>query len=71
MAEDILVRFGRRVRKLRLKRGWTQAQLAKRLGMDKSYLGDVERGKRNISSVKLEIIAKGFGLSMSQLFARV
>ena len=71
MVEDVRVRFGRRLRNLRLKRGWTQVQLAKRLGMDRSYLGDVERGKRNISSVKLDMIARGFGLSMAQLFARV
>ena len=68
MAEDIRVRFGRRLRKLRLKQGWTQAQLAKHLGLDRSYLGDVERGKRNISAVKLEVIARGFGISLAKLF---
>jgi len=68
MAEDICVRFGRRLRELRLKQGWTQAQLAKHLGLDRSYLGDVERGKRNISAVKLEVIARGFGISLAKLF---
>jgi len=71
MAEDIRVRFGRRLRKLRLKQGWTQAQLAKHLGLDRSYLGDVERGKRNISAAKLEVIARGFGISLAKLFYKV
>ncbi|MBI4480145.1 MAG: helix-turn-helix transcriptional regulator [Acidobacteria bacterium] len=39
--------------------------------MNRSYIADVERGKRNISIVNVEIIAKGFGLSLSQLFARL
>ena len=45
--------------------------MAERLGLDRSYLADVERGKRNISIVNLEIIVKGFGLSLSQLFSRL
>ncbi len=71
MAEDIRVRFGRRLRKLRKRQGWTQVQLAERLGLDRSYLADVERGKRNISIVNLEIIARGFGRSLSQLLAGI
>ena len=71
MAKDICVRLGRRVRELRLKRGWTQAQLAKRVGLDRSYLGDVERGGRNVSAAKLELIAKGFGISLAKLFDKV
>ncbi len=71
MAEDIRIRFGIRLRKLRLKRGWTQVQMAERLGLDQSYLADVERGKRNISILNLEVIANGFGISISQLFSRL
>ncbi len=64
-------RFGRRLRKLRLRHGWTQVQFAKRVGLDRSYLADVERGDRNISIVNLEIIAKGFGISLAKLLSRV
>jgi transcriptional regulator with XRE-family HTH domain len=71
MAEDIRVRFGRRLRKLRKHHGWTQVQLAERLGLDRSYLADMERGKRNISIVNLEVIAKGFGVSLSRLLTKV
>jgi len=71
MAEDIRARFGRRLRKLRKKQGWTQVQLAERFGLDRSYLADIERGKRNVSIVNLEIVATGFGLSVSQLLSGV
>ena len=36
MAEDVRVRFGRRLQKLRKQRGWKQVQLAERLGLDRS-----------------------------------
>jgi len=71
MAEDIRVRVGRRLRKLREKHGWTQVQMAERLGLDRSYLADVERGKRNVSIVNLEVISKGFGVSLSRLLSKV
>ncbi len=71
MAEDIRIRLGRKVRKLRLHRGWTQVEMAEKLGLDRSYLADVERGKRNISVLNLELIAEGLGLSLSQLFSKL
>jgi transcriptional regulator with XRE-family HTH domain len=71
MSRDVRFRFGARVRNLRLKRGWKQVETAERFGLDRSYFSDVERGKRNISLLNLEIIAKGFDLSLSQLFSRL
>lgn len=71
MGEDIRIRLGRKVRKLRMQRGWTQVEMAEKLGLDRSYLADVERGKRNISVLNLELIAEGLGLSLSQLFSRL
>ena len=45
--------------------------MAETLGLDRSYLADVERGRRNISIVNLEIIAKGFGLSLSRILTKI
>ena len=45
-------------------------KLAERLGLDRSYLADVEQGKRNISIVNLDVIAKGFGASLSRLLTK-
>jgi transcriptional regulator with XRE-family HTH domain len=71
MPHDLLTRLGDRIRKLRKARGWTQAEMAERVGIDRSFLADVERGKRNVSVLNLELIAKGFGLSLAQLFSRL
>jgi transcriptional regulator with XRE-family HTH domain len=71
MRDDLLVRLGRRIRVLRARHGWTQVVMAEKIGLDRSFLADVERGKRNISILNLEIIAKGFEISLSQLFSRL
>jgi transcriptional regulator with XRE-family HTH domain len=71
MPEDLLILLGDRIRRLRKKRGWTQAEMAERVGIDRSFLADVERGKRNISILNLEIIADGLKVSLSQLLARL
>jgi transcriptional regulator with XRE-family HTH domain len=71
MPHDLLTRLGDRIRKLRKSRGWTQAEMAERVGIDRSFLADVERGKRNVSILNLELIAHGFKISLSQLFSRL
>jgi transcriptional regulator with XRE-family HTH domain len=71
MAEDLLVRLGDRISKLRKKRGWTQVVMAERVGIDRSFLADVERGKRNISILNLELIADGLRITLSQLLSRL
>jgi transcriptional regulator with XRE-family HTH domain len=69
MADDLLIRLGDRIRKLRKRRGWTQTVMAERVGIDRSFLADVERGKRNISVLNLDLIAKGFKLSLSRMLS--
>jgi len=64
---DIRARFGGRLRTLRRKKGWTQIELADYLGLRRTYVSDLERGKRNVSLLTLEVIARGFRLSVSQL----
>jgi transcriptional regulator with XRE-family HTH domain len=71
MPADLLVSLGNRIRKLRKTRGWTQAVMAEKIGIDRSFLADVERGKRNISILNLDLIAKGFKVSLAQLFSRL
>jgi transcriptional regulator with XRE-family HTH domain len=51
--EPILVSFGAAVRQLRSARGWSQEELADRAGIHRTYLGDVERGRRNIGLVNI------------------
>jgi transcriptional regulator with XRE-family HTH domain len=41
--------------------------MAEKVGIDRSFLADVERGKRNISILNVELIAKGLKVSLAQL----
>jgi transcriptional regulator with XRE-family HTH domain len=43
--------------------------MAEKVGIDRSFLADVERGKRNISILNLRLIAKGLGRTLSQLLS--
>ena len=67
MSTDIRVRLGNRIRALRQERGWTQVEMAEMLGVDRSYLSEIETGKKDPSLRVLKTIADGFGLSLSQL----
>jgi transcriptional regulator with XRE-family HTH domain len=71
MSEHVQARFGKRLRALRKKHGWTQETLAHKLGLDRTYLSDIENGRMNVSLVNLETIASGFGLSLSRLLSGV
>jgi transcriptional regulator with XRE-family HTH domain len=56
---------------LREKRGWTQTYMAVHLGLDRSYISDLESGKREICIRNLEVIALGFEITPAQLLSRV
>lgn len=66
---DILPLLGQRVRQLRKNRGLSQEAFADVCGLDRTYIGGIERGERNISIRNLSVIAKGLGISMSELLS--
>ena len=49
MSEERLAELGRRIREIRIARNLTQQALATQSGLDRAYIGQVERGKANIS----------------------
>lgn len=65
---DIKKLFGERVRELRRLQGWSQEEFAHHIGLDRSYMGGVERGERNISLENIASIAVGLGITLAQLF---
>jgi len=65
---DIRGEFGKRLRKLRLEKGWTQEELADKAGMHFTYVGQIERGVRNPSLVNLQKLAKALNISSGKLF---
>jgi transcriptional regulator with XRE-family HTH domain len=66
-SSGIAAQFGTRLRLLRLKQGWTQVVMAEKVGIDRSYISDMERGKKNVCLPTLEILAQAFGITISQL----
>jgi transcriptional regulator with XRE-family HTH domain len=64
----ILQKFGLRIKELRSSKNITQENLAELTGLSRQYIGDVERGTRNISLINVEKIAKALGTSLSELF---
>ena len=69
--KDVRSEFGKRLRDLRKKCGWTQAEMADYLGLDRSYVGEIEQGKRNPCLLNLKVIADGLKITLAQLFSGI
>jgi transcriptional regulator with XRE-family HTH domain len=67
MSEEILIKFGARIKQLRQEKGLTQEQFAQKCGLHKNYIGMIERGERNPSLINIEVIAKGLELTIAKL----
>jgi regulatory protein munI len=65
---DIKSKVGKRIREIREKAEMSQKDLAYSSDLDRSYIASVENGKRNISIINIEKIAKSLGISISELF---
>lgn len=65
---DVRIRFGRAVRARRHKLGVSQEEFADMCGLDRTYMGGIERGERNLSLINIEKISAAFGISLAELF---
>lgn len=66
--ETIEIKFGRRIKELRLLQNISQEELSFRSGLSKNYISDVERGTRNISLQAINKLASGLNVEIKQLF---
>jgi len=71
VAKDIQRALGRNIRKLRKAREWSQERMAEACGMHWTYIGQVERGERNLTLQSLSAIAKAFDLKTWELLRGV
>lgn len=65
---DIKTKVGLRLRELRTDRNLTQEKLSFNSGIDKTYISEVENGKRNISVVNLEKLISILEISFQDFF---
>ncbi len=68
--DNIKIRFGNKVKKLRLERNMSQETLANESSIDRTYLPSIEKGERNITLIIIEKIAKGLDVEIKLLFEK-
>lgn len=66
--DPIKAAFGQRVRELRTKKGLSQEALALACELDRTYIGGIERGERNVSLLNIRKIADALGVAAKDLF---
>lgn len=66
MKNEIL-QFGNKLREVRLKKGESQGDIARILGVHRSYISGLERGRRNPSLLTVYKVAKALGVSVNEL----
>lgn len=64
---DLLQRFGQRVRGLRKEQGYSQESFAAVCKLDRTYIGGIERGERNVALENIEKIARQLGITLAVL----
>jgi transcriptional regulator with XRE-family HTH domain len=67
VSTDICEQFGKRLRQLRKDRGWSQEELAYRVGIDISFLSELENGKKEPCLRKIKELAQGLGIPLSRM----
>lgn len=66
--EKVLQQFGCMVRILRKEHGLSQEGLANLVGLHRTYIGDIERGRRNVSLLNICKIAEALEIPVATLF---
>jgi transcriptional regulator with XRE-family HTH domain len=65
--QNILVKFGDRVRELRKAKGLSQEQLSFKAELHRTYIGMIERAEKNITLINIEKIANALNISVNKL----
>lgn len=65
---ELIIRIGDRIRQIRKEKQLSQEELGELSGLHTNYIGQVERGEKNVTIESLEKIVVGLGISMEHLF---
>lgn len=68
MKNDINSEVGFNIRRIREERGLSQEELAALAGLHRAYVGQIERGEKNIGLKNLQKIAKALEVNIEDLF---
>lgn len=66
--QNILIKFGERVREIRKEKGLSQEELAHKADLHRTYIGMIERAEKNITLLNIEKIAIALEVKISKLF---
>jgi transcriptional regulator with XRE-family HTH domain len=66
--ESVKRRFGARLRQIRKAQKLSQEKVGLNAGIDRSYLGQIERGESNVSLINIHRIAEALGVEVAELF---
>jgi transcriptional regulator with XRE-family HTH domain len=69
--QEVHKKLGKRVAELRLKKGFSQERFAHECGFNRSYMGAVERGEKNVILATTNKIARALNITLSELFKGV
>jgi transcriptional regulator with XRE-family HTH domain len=69
--KDLLELLGKRVHERRVARKWSQEEFAHVSGLHRTYIGQIERGEKNISFANLVKISGVLGVTMAELLAGI
>jgi transcriptional regulator with XRE-family HTH domain len=67
MAHYVLVQFGRRVRRERERRGFSQERLGELAHLHRTYIGMIERAEKNITLLNIEKVARALNVRIKDL----
>lgn len=67
---DIKKKFGLKVKRLRVEKGWSQEKLALNAELDRTYIPSIEKGERNVSIMVIEKLAIALGVEIEVFFKK-
>lgn len=68
MSKSARNKLGKNIRNLRHEKGWSQEELADKVGLHRTYIGAIERGEQNVTIDTIAKFAKQLGISLQELF---
>jgi transcriptional regulator with XRE-family HTH domain len=71
MRDPHLITFGRAIREIRKEQGLSQEAFADLVGIDRSYMGCIERGEKNISLTKIFQLSEALKVPPEEIFRRL